>query len=386
MSKRSACVVTGSRADYGLLYPLMCRLQSDSVFDLKIVATGMHLSPEFGLTYKVIEDDGLQVNAKVEMLLSSDTPLGTAKSLGLGVIGIADALDRLAPDLVILLGDRYEILAAAQAAMLLRIPIAHICGGDSTEGAIDEAIRHSITKMAQLHFVTNGQAAQRIIQMGEDAARVFCVGSPGLDAIRLFPILSREEFETRLGFRFREQNLLVTFHPVTLAADLGAGEFEELVTALVNLGDQFGILFTKPNADASSRALTERLDSFIQSHSNASAFTSLGQRGYYSALTYVDAIVGNSSSGLYEAPSFHKPTVDIGERQRGRLAASSVIHCEPKAEAISDGIRRAMTMDCSSTVNPYGDGHSVDRILSVLHDLPDRRELLQKCFVMGSIA
>jgi UDP-hydrolysing UDP-N-acetyl-D-glucosamine 2-epimerase len=386
VDKRRVCVVTGSRAEYGLLYPLLRALQEDPAFDLQIMVTGMHLSPDFGLTYKVIESDGFRIDVRVEMLLSSDTPLGTAKSLGLGVIGFAEALERLAPDLVVVLGDRYEIFAAAQAALMLRIPLAHIGGGDTTEGAIDEAIRHSITKMAHLHFVTHCEAAERVLQMGEDSARVFNVGTPGLDAIRFFPVLHREATQSRLNFSFRARNLLVTFHPVTLAPDLGVSQFEELTAALDRLGDQFGILFTRPNADASGRALIARQDAFVERHPNARAYTSLGQQLYYSVLAQVDAVVGNSSSGLYEAPSFHKPTVDIGERQRGRFAADSVIHCEPEADAIATAIDRALTMDCSATVNPYGDGHSVERIMAVLRRRINRQELLQKRFHRGGVA
>jgi len=385
VGKRRVCVVTGSRAEYGLLYPLLRALKGDPAFDLQIIATGMHLSPDFGLTYKVIESDDFRIDAKVEMLLSSDTPLGTAKSLGLGVIGFADALERLAPDIVIVLGDRYEIFAAAQATLMLRIPLAHIGGGDTTEGAIDEAIRHSITKMAHIHFVTHGEAVQRVVQMGEDSARVFNVGTPGLDAIRTFPVLHREALQSRLSFSFRAQNLLVTFHPVTLAPDLGVGQFEELSTALDRLGDQFGILFTRPNADPAGRALSARLDAFVERHPNSRDYTSLGQQLYYSVLAQVDAVVGNSSSGLYEAPSFHKPTVDIGERQRGRLAADSVIHCEPEADAIVAAIDRAITMDCSATLNPYGDGHSVERIMAVLRRCINRQELLQKRFHLRGV-
>ena len=380
MAKRRICIVTGSRAEYGLLYPVMRALQQDAGFELSIVVTGMHLSPTFGLTSKVIESDGFTIDAKVEMLLSSDTPIGIAKSVGLGVIGLADALERLAPDMVMVLGDRYETFAAAQAAMFLRIPLVHLCGGDSTEGAIDEAIRHSITKMACMHFVTHEEAANRILQMGEEPDRIFNVGSTGLDALRCFPPLDREALASRLDFEFRAHNLLVTFHPVTLAGDLGMEQLEELMQALDGLGEKFGILITGPNADAAGRAVMKRLMEFAASHAHAKVYTSLGQQLYYSAITQVDAVVGNSSSGLYEVPSFHKPTVDIGERQRGRVAAASVIHCEPKAVSIAAAIEQALTMDCAGTVNPYGDGESVKRIMAVLRRAPDRTELLQKRF------
>ena len=380
MAKQRVCAVTGSRAEYGLLYPLLRALQQDAEFELSIIATGTHLSPAFGLTYKAIESDGFTIDAKVEMLISSDAPIGIAKSVGLGVIGLADALERLAPDMVMVLGDRYESFAAAQAAMFLRIPLVHLCGGDSTEGAIDEAIRHSITKMACMHFVTHEVAARRVRQMGEDPDYVFNVGSTGLDARRFFPQLDRETLARRLDFEFRAHNLLVTFHPVTLAGDLGLNQLEELLRALDSLGDEYAIMFTGANADAAGSTVMKRLLEFAETRARARVYTSLGQQLYYSAIAQVDAVVGNSSSGLYEVPSFHKPTVDIGERQLGRVAAASVIHCEPKADEIAAAIGRALTMDCSAAVNPYGDGESVKRITSVLRLAVDKGKLLRKRF------
>jgi len=380
VAKQRVCAVTGSRAEYGLLYPLLRALQQDAEFELSIIATGTHLSPAFGLTYKAIESDGFTIDAKVEMLISSDAPIGIAKSVGLGVIGLADALERLAPDMVMVLGDRYESFAAAQAAMFLRIPLVHLCGGDSTEGAIDEAIRHSITKMACMHFVTHEVAARRVRQMGEDPDYVFNVGSTGLDARRFFPQLDRETLARRLDFEFRAHNLLVTFHPVTLAGDLGLNQLEELLRALDSLGDEYAIMFTGANADAAGSTVMKRLLEFAETRARARVYTSLGQQLYYSAIAQVDAVVGNSSSGLYEVPSFHKPTVDIGERQLGRVAAASVIHCEPKADEIAAAIGRALTMDCSAAVNPYGDGESVKRITSVLRLAVDKGKLLRKRF------
>jgi UDP-N-acetylglucosamine 2-epimerase (non-hydrolysing)/GDP/UDP-N,N'-diacetylbacillosamine 2-epimerase (hydrolysing) len=385
VAKKRVCVVTGSRAEYGLLQPLLCALKADPAFDLQIVATGMHLAPEFGLTYRVIENDGFKIDAKVEMLLSSDTPVGTIKSLGLAVIGMADALEGLAPALVIVLGDRFEIFAASQAALIMRIPLAHIAGGDTTEGAIDEAMRHSITKMAQLHFATNRDAEKRVVQMGEDPARVFNVGSLGLDAIRLTSLLDRDALQAKLGFDFRSRNLLVTFHPVTLASDFGLSQFDELTTALDRMGDQTGVIFTRPNADPAGRRLIERLDEYAASRSNMQVYTSLGQQLYFSIMAQVDAVVGNSSSGLYEAPSFCRPTVDIGERQRGRLASDSVIHCEPHASAIEEAIRHALTMDCSKTINPYGNGNAADRIMEVLkRELAGEFTLIKKFHSVGN--
>lgn len=380
MLKRKICVVTGSRAEYGLLYWLMKEIQADPDLQLQVVATGMHLSPEFGLTYKVIESDGFTLDAKVEMLLSSDTPVGIAKSMGLGVIGFAEALDRLRPDILVLLGDRYEILAAAQAALVARIPIAHIAGGDVTEGAFDEAIRHSITKMSHLHFVTNEAAACRVRQLGESAKHIFNVGSPGVDYIKRLNLLNREELEEALDFRLREKNLLVTFHPVTLDAQPAETQFQELLTALDSFGQDIGIIFTKPNADTDGRAIIRLMDHYVAAHPNARAYTSLGQLRYLSAMAQVDAVVGNSSSGLYEVPSFGIPTVNVGDRQKGRLQAASVINCGADAGAIEKAIRRALDSDCSGAVNPYGDGTSSARIKDCLKRIAEPAALLKKHF------
>lgn len=383
---RRICVVTGTRADYGLLYWVMKEVQHDPDLELQVIATGMHLSPEFGLTSRVIAEDGFTIDEKVEMLLSSDTPVGIAKSIGLGVIGFADALVRLKPDILLLLGDRFEILAAAQAALVARIPIAHIAGGDVTEGAFDEAIRHSITKMAHLHFVTNEVSARRVRQLGERADSVFTVGSPGLDHIGRLTLLGREELEESLGFRFLAKNLLVTFHPETLEQCGPSRHFRELLSALDEIGPEVGLFFTMPNADPQSREIMWMIDDFAATHPNAGAFTSLGQLRYLSAIVQVDAVVGNSSSGLYEAPSFRKPTVNIGDRQKGRLRASSVIDCAPEASAIRAAIARAFAMDCSEVVNPYGDGTSSRRIVSVLKETPDFPALLKKQFCEVPVA
>lgn len=377
---RRICVITGTRAEYGLLYWVMKEIQQDAELQLQVIATGMHLSPEFGLTYRVIETDGFSIDSKVEMLLSSDTPVGIAKSIGLGVIGFADALERLKPDLLLLLGDRFEILAAAQAALVARIPIAHIAGGDLTEGAFDEAIRHSITKMAHLHFVTNEFSARRVRQLGEHPDYVFMVGNPGLDHIRRLTLLSREELEHSLEFCFREKNLLVTFHPATLDHCSPALQFEELLKALAALGPEVGLIFTMPNADTDGRVIMRMIGDFVESHPNAKAFTSLGQLRYLSALAQVDAVVGNSSSGLYEAPSFKTPTVNIGDRQGGRLQAASVVNCPSDAAAIRTAIDTAFALDCSAVVNPYGDGESSERIVAVLKQLPEASSLLKKRF------
>jgi len=380
MTKRKICVITGSRAEYGLLYWIMKGIQDDSELELQLIVTGMHLSPEFGSTYQVIENDGFAINAKVEMLLSSDTPTGIAKSIGLGIIGCADALDQLKPDILVLLGDRFEIIAAAQAALVARIPIAHIAGGDTTEGAFDEAIRHSITKMSQLHFVTNEVAAKRVRQLGEAPEHVYNVGSPGLDQIKRLKLLSRDELQQQLSFEFKQLNLLVTFHPVTLEQQPAHVQFNELLTALSRLNSDFGIIITKPNADTGGKILIQMIDEFANTHSNVKAYTSLGQQRYLSVLSHIDLVIGNSSSGLYEVPSFNKPTVNIGDRQKGRLQTTSIINCEPVADEIERAIYSSFSLDCRNVVNPYGDGNSSPRVIAVLKSIPDLQQLLKKHF------
>lgn len=376
------CVVTGSRAEYGLLEPVLELLAADPELSLQLVVTGMHLSPEFGRTESVITSDGYEIDARVEMLLSSDSSVGVAKSLGLGIIGFADVFDRLDPDLLMVLGDRFEMFAAAQAALLANIPIAHVAGGDSTEGAVDEAIRHSVTKMSHIHLVTNEVAYRRVVQMGEPVNRVHQVGSPGLDNLKRLALLGRDALSSELGIPFRRRNVLVTYHPVTLEPGGSEAQFVELLEALERLGDDYGLWFTRANADAGGRALNERLDRWLVGRENAKAFTSLGQLRYLSLMSVVDVVVGNSSSGLYEAPSLHRPTVDIGSRQRGRLAAASVVRCEPQRTEIVDAITRALQLDCRSVVNPYGDGRSATRILEVLKAHLRDDDLLQKSFNM----
>lgn len=380
MSKRKICVVTGTRAEYGLLFWLMKEIQADPDLDLQIVATGMHLSPEFGLTYKTIEEDGFVINERVEMLLSSDTPVGITKSIGLGVIGFADVLARLNPEILVLLGDRFEILAAAQAAMIARIPIAHLFGGDTTEGAFDEAIRHAITKMAHVHFVSHESAARRVRQLGENPQQVHLVGSTGIDQIKRLRLLDKSELETELNFHFRKRNLLVTFHPATLDSEKPEVQFGELLAALDRLGPDLGVIFTKPNADTSGRFLIKMIDEFCQMRTHAKAFTSLGQLRFLSVMAQVDAVVGNSSSGLYEAPSFKVPTVNIGDRQKGRLQAESVINCAVERGAIESGIRQAFDLSCDQVVNPYGDGHSSEKIAKILKTIELNAALLKKKF------
>jgi UDP-hydrolysing UDP-N-acetyl-D-glucosamine 2-epimerase len=379
--RRRICIVTSSRADYGHLYWVMKEIQRQQALELQVAVTGMHLSPEFGLTAAVLESDGFRIDARVEGLLSSDTPVGVAKSIGLTTIGFADAFERLAPDMIVLLGDRFELLAAAQAALVARIPIAHIAGGDTTEGAYDEAIRHSITKMSHVHFVTNDQAHRRVLQLGENPDYVFNFGSPGLDYIRHAALLSRAELESSLNFRFRARNLLVTFHPVTLDPTSSSAHLAELLSALEDLGEDVGVVFTMSNADNDGRVIRAALEAFVAAAGGrAAAYESLGSIKYLSVMAQVNMVVGNSSSGLYEAPSLHKPTVNIGDRQRGRLRAKSVIDCEPRRHAIAAAIEAAFGLDCSSVVNPYGDGFAAAKIAGVLAALPAGKNLVQKHF------
>jgi UDP-hydrolysing UDP-N-acetyl-D-glucosamine 2-epimerase len=380
MGKRRVCIVTGSRADYGLLSVVMEEIRKEPSLTLQVIATGMHLCPAFGLTYKAIEADGFALDAKVDTQLLRDTPVDVTRSLGLGVMGMADALEDLRPDLLLLLGDRYEILAAAEAALIAKIPIAHISGGDTTEGAYDEAIRHSITKMAHIHLVTNEAAARRVRQLGEDPDHVHNVGSPGIDVIRRVKLLGRLDLQQQLGFSFRKRNILVTFHPATLDTQPAGMQFRELLTALDLLGSETGMIFTLPNADPESSTIIGMLKDYVAARPHTVWFASLGQVKYLSAIAEVDAVVGNSSSGILEVPSFKKPTVNIGDRQQGRPQASSVINCRPVAADILCAINAAFGKDCSSAVNPYGSGDSARKIVSILKMIPDYRVLLSKRF------
>lgn len=378
IDSRKICIVTGSRAEYGLLYWLMKEIQVDPDLRLQVVATGMHLSPEFGLTYRVIEQDGFNLDAKVEMLLSSDTPVGVAKSVGLGTIGFADVYDRLRPDIVVVLGDRFEILAAAQAAMVAEIPIAHISGGEVTEGAIDDSIRHAVTKMSYFHFVAAEAYRARVIQMGEHPSRVINCGDPGLDNLERLTLLSRDELARELKFPLGSHYFLVTYHPATLGSLDPVSAMQELTTAL----DRFPhvqIVITKPNADAGGRELGKMVDEYSARHpGRVFACTSLGQLRYLSAMKHCDVVVGNSSSGIVEAPGLKKPTVNMGDRQKGRLRASSIIDCAESAEAITEAIGIALSKEfaqvVSQTESLYGNSNASNQIKDFLKraDCPKR--------------
>lgn len=381
--KRKICVVTGTRAEYGLLYWLMKEIQNDPNLELQIIATGMHLSPEFGLTYKQIEKDDFKIDKKIEMLLSSDTPLGISKSMGLGMIGFAEAYEEMKPDIVALLGDRFETFSAAAAAMIARIPIAHIHGGEATEGLIDEPIRHSITKMSHLHFTAAQEYRRRVIQLGEPPARVFNVGGLGIDNIKKLNLLNRNEFEDAINFKLGPKNLMITFHPVTLEDSTAAEQFQNLLGALDELEDT-KFIFTKPNADTEGRIVIKMIDDYVSLNSHkAIAFVSLGQLRYLSAMQFVDGVVGNSSSGLIEAPTFKIGTINMGDRQRGRIIADSVIDCETKKESILIAIRKLYLKEFQDKIrnvrNPYGEGGVAEKIKKVLKEV-DLTDILKKEF------
>ena len=380
---RKICVITGTRAEYGLLRWVMQGIKDDADLTLQIIATGMHLSPEFGLTYREIEKDGFQIDRKVEMLTSSDTSVGIAKSMGLALIGFADALNELKPDLIVVLGDRFEIFAAVSAALVARIPVAHLHGGETTEGAFDEALRHSITKMSHLHFVAAEEYRQRVIQLGEQPERVFLVGGLGIDNIKRLKLLDRAALETSLDFRLGPKNLLITFHPVTLENQSSDQQMSELLTALDRLGEDTQLIFTMPNADNGGRELIGMVESFVATHANARAYTSLGQLRFLSCVKLVDGVIGNSSSGLAEAPSLQTGTVNIGDRQRGRLKAQSVIDCAPQSQAIFDAIDTLYSTSfrkvLASVVNPYGNGGASEKIVQILHS-QDLTDILKKSF------
>jgi UDP-hydrolysing UDP-N-acetyl-D-glucosamine 2-epimerase len=370
MKKRKICVFTGTRAEYGLLKPLMDEIKKEPALELQIVASAMHLSPEFGLTYKEIEKDGFKIDEKVEMLLSSDTPVGICKSIGLGVISYSEVLERLKPDIVVILGDRFEALAFAIASFIHRIPIAHLYGGEATYGLIDEGIRHSITKMSYLHFTSTEEYRKVVIQLGEAPERVFNVGALGIDNIKKMKLLTKEELEKRLNFKFGKRNLLVTYHPVTLEKGTSREHFENLLAVLDEL-EEVKIIFTKANADTEGRIINYMIDEFVERHKDkAIAFTSMGQLLYLSTMKYVDAVVGNSSSGIIEAPSFKIGTINIGDRQKGRIRAKSVIDCEPTKESIRKAFELLYSSEFQNqlkkVVNPYGDGKAAERIVKVL--------------------
>ena len=371
---RKIAVFTGTRAEYGLLYWLMKDIQANPHLQLQTIVAAMHLSPEFGSTWQQIESDGFQIDAKIEMLLSSDTSTGIVKSIGLGTIGFADALQRLSPDILIVLGDRFEALAVVQAALIMRIPVAHLHGGEVTEGAYDDAIRHAITKMSYLHFTAAEPYRQRVIQMGEAPERVFNVGAFGLDHLMRSPKMSKAELIDSLSFDLGEKYFLVTYHSVTLANEDPVETFAALLTALDKFQD-FKLVLTYPNADNGGRTIIPLLEQYATTQPDrVLAIPSLGFQRYLSVMAAASVVIGNSSSGIIEAPSFGVPTVNIGTRQTGRLAATSVLHCGSNASQIRAAIDMAISLKfhtgTKGTVNPYGEGNASQKVVDILEKTP----------------
>ncbi len=380
--RRKICIVTGSRAEYGLLRPLIQEIKDAPDLKLQLIATGMHLSAEFGLTYQQIEKDGFHIDEKIEILLDSDTAVAISKSMGLSMIGFAEAYERLAPEVIVVLGDRFELLGPVAAALVSRIPVAHIHGGEITEGALDDAIRHSITKMSHLHFTSTEQYRKRVIQLGERPERIFSVGALGLDNIKKLRLLSKKQLEQELNFKFNGNNLLVTFHPVTLE-DASEQQFQQLLDVLDELGDT-NIIFTKANADAGGRIINKMIDDYVLNNpERTTAFVSMGQLRYLSTMQFVDAVVGNSSSGIIEAPSFKIGTINIGDRQKGRIKAESVIDCKPAKQHIRNAIKKLYSKGFNEglkrVVNPYGGGDAAGKIKNTLRDY-DISNIMKKGF------
>jgi GDP/UDP-N,N'-diacetylbacillosamine 2-epimerase (hydrolysing) len=371
MRKRKICVVTGSRAEYGLLYWLIKEIEADNVMELQLVVTGMHLSEEFGNTYEQIEKDGFTIDNKVDISLTSDTELAICKSMGIGIIGFADVFHNLKPELIVVLGDRFEIFSAVSVAMIAKIPVAHIHGGESTEGVIDEPIRHSITKMSHLHFAATEEYRNRIIQLGEQPNSVFNVGGLGIDNINKLKLLSKVGFEDAINFKLGDKNILVTFHPVTLEKSTSESQFQELLMSITNLKNT-KIIFTKANSDTDGRIINSMIDDYVAKNDNTIAFKSMGQLNYLSALQFMDVVIGNSSSGLIEAPSFKIGTIDIGDRQKGRVKAKSVLSCLPRKESIDSALielySKKFQDNVNNVINPYGLGGASKKIIKIIKD------------------
>lgn len=368
---KKICVLTATRAEYGLLSRLIKKMMDDPAFDVRVVVTGMHLSPEFGSTWKEIEADGVHIDRKIEMLLSSDTPAAISKSMGVALMGFADYFNEINPDALMVLGDRYETLAVCIAAMNERIPIFHIHGGEATEGLIDEAIRHSITKMSILHFTSTDTYQKRVIQLGESPDRVFNVGSLGVENAVQIELLTRRELAKHLSINLDGKYAVGTFHPVTLEHDTAKNQIRELLKA-IDENNELTYIFTKANADQNGRIINKLLGEYAERHDNFYLVDSLGMKNYLSAVKYSEFVIGNSSSGLIEVPSFNVPSIDIGERQKGRVHGETVIHCNPEKKEINDSIKKALCPDFISKIkcqkNPYDAGNTSDRIIKVLQE------------------
>lgn len=368
---KKICIITGTRAEYGLLKPLMRELKQSSCFKLQIIATAAHLSPEFGNTYQQIENDGYLIDEKVEMLLSADTGTSVAKSMGVGMIGYADVLNRLQPDALVILGDRYEMLTVASTASVLKIPIIHLHGGEITEGAYDDAFRHAITKLSHLHFTSTETHRKRVIQMGEKPGNVYNVGAIGIDNIKQLNLLNKDELENELKLQFLKYNYQITFHPETLSDVSAKEQFGVLLDAIEKDKDSF-FVFTKANADTDGRIINEMIDTFVKDHpENAKAFSSLGSLRFLSVLKFSHGIIGNSSSGILEAPSLGIPTINIGDRQKGRTQAKSVINVTVDSEEIRKALLKTKNQrfieSLTEIKNPYGDGNTAAKIMDILN-------------------
>jgi len=368
--KKKIWIVTGSRAEYGLLKPLIKRIKNAGRYKLEILVTGQHLATPYGLTFKEIEKDGFRISKKIKMLWPGDSELSIARSVGSGIAKFGELFSKEHPDLLIVLGDRFEIFAAATAAFIFKIPIAHLHGGEITSASMDDTFRHAITKMSILHFVSNPEYKKRVVQLGEQSQRVFSVGAIGIDSIKKAKLLSKFELQKELGFKFGEKNILVTFHPATLETDTVSSQFKELLAALDNFKNS-KIIFTHPNSDVGSLEISRMIDDYVKRNSHkAKAFVSLGTVRYFSLIKSVDVVLGNSSSGIIEVPSFKKPTVNIGDRQKGRIMASSVINCKPNRSSIYGALRKALSEDFKKlsrkTKNPYGDGKTTERIIRII--------------------
>ncbi len=378
------CVVTGSRAEYGLLKPLLEKIQQENNWRLQLVVTGMHLSADFGLTYKEIENDGFTIEDRVRMLSKTNTAAGIARSIGNGVIGFSACLPKLQPDLIVVLGDRFEIFAAVSAAYILNIPVVHLHGGEVTEGAFDDALRHSITKMSFLHFTSTEEYRKRVIQLGEEPNRVFNVGATALDNIKNLKQLNKAEIERQLKIRFNKRNLLITFHPVTLEKDTVTDQFTVLLKVLDEHKDTT-LIFTKANADTGGCKVNKMIDEYCSLRpERAFAFTSLGQLRHLSVMQHVDAVVGNSSSGLVEAPALHIGTINIGDRQKGRIKALSIIDCNPDATSLKEAFRTLYSDNFNSILkrvkNPYGDGYTAGKIVKIIKHFDFKAGLKKRFF------
>ena len=376
MKKKKICIFTGGRAEYGILRPLLEEIKISKNLDLSLIVSGMHMSREFGLTYKVIEKDGFRCDEKIEIILSSDTPVAVSKSVGLGLISFSEALNRIKPDLLLLLGDRFETFSVASAAMISRIPIAHIQGGEMTYGAIDDHFRHAITKMSQIHFVATNNYKKRVIQLGEHPQNVFNVGALNVDSMKKIRVLKRSEVEKRIKVSLQKRTILVTFHPITLEKENTENYFKNIIQALDYFKD-CNVIFTKTNADTEGRIINSLIDEYKVNNSNVSSFVSMGQELYVSTLKYVDLVLGNSSSGIIETPTFKVPTVNVGDREKGRIMAKNIINCDYSKDKIKKAILKGLSKNFKTKIknmkSPYDNGETAKKICKIIqkYKIPD---------------